>query len=39
MPANILVGFATEISFAKILVPSKMKTYKNSLHFYNIIIL
>ena len=39
MPSNILVGFATEICFAKILVPSKTKTYKSSVHFQNIIML
>ena len=39
MPSNILVSFATEISFAKMLVPSKTKTYKSSLHFYNIVML
>ena len=41
MPSNILVGFATEISFAKILVPTKTKTciqkFSPFLEYYNFI--
>ena len=32
-PSNIFVSFATKISFAKTLVPSKTKTYRRSLHY------
>ena len=41
MPSNILVGFATEISFVKILVPTKTKTciqkFSPFLEYYNFI--
>ena len=40
MPSNILVGFVTEISFAKILVPAKnedIQKFSPFLEYYNFI--